>query len=255
MTHKRSLAVYASAPFQRRHYVAFGNILARTRNPVEFLGRYLFRGGEYPTTLEVRTPRAPRLPITIYSSEDVQTINEIFCRADYHVDGSEAVIVDFGSNIGISALYWLNFAPDAFLYLYEPLPMNIERLKKQLRGSEARYELHEVAVGLSQGEVEFGYEPSGRYGGIGRANMPKISVPCVDSNAELARIVERHGRIDVLKIDIETMEKAVTERIPPELARHIGRLFVEYPFRENPLTATHNMTVDGDISVFTRRPE
>jgi FkbM family methyltransferase len=251
--HKRSLATYASAPFQKRHYTAVANIFARAHNPVDFLSRYMLRGGEYPTTLSVRTPAEPRLAIQIYSGEDVQTINEIFCRGDYKVDGSEAVVVDFGSNIGISALYWLHHAPRAFVYLYEPLPMNIERLRKQLTGLESRFELNEVAVGLSNGEVAFGHEPSGRYGGIGRAHMPTITVPCIDSNAELARIVDKHGAIDVLKIDIETMEKVVTERIPTETAARIRTLFVEYPFTSNPLAGTHEAAVSGDVTLFSRR--
>jgi FkbM family methyltransferase len=255
MTHKRSLATYATAPFQSRHYVAFANIWSRACEPVEFLRRYLLRDGSYPHVLHVRTPANPRLPITIYSGEDVQTINEIFCRGDYEVAGDEKVVVDFGSNIGISALYWLNFAPQSFLYLFEPLARNVERLRAQLKGHEERYELHEVAVGTADGEVEFGYEPSGRYGGIGRTHMPTIKVPAVDSNAVLARVIEKHGRIDILKIDIETMEKVVTERIPEELADRIGTLFVEYPFTSNPLDDTHNMQVNGDISLFRlRRP-
>lgn len=233
--------------------MAVANIFARAHNPVEFLSRYILRGGNYPAIIAVRTPAERRMAIQIYSGEDVQTINEIFCRGDYKVDGSEEVVVDFGSNIGISALYWLHHAPRAFVYLYEPLPMNIERLRKQLAGHEGRFELNEVAVGLLNGEVAFGHEPSGRYGGIGRANMPTITVPCVDSNFELARILDRHGAIDVLKIDIETMEKVVTERIPAEAAARIRTLFVEYPFTSNPLSGTHDMAVSGDVTLFSRR--
>ncbi len=252
MTHQRSFATYATAPFQARHYVALGNILGRACEPVDFMRRYLLRDGSYPHVLHVKTPADPHLPITIYSGEDVQTINEIFCRADYKVRGDETVVVDFGSNIGISALYWLTFAPQSFLHLFEPLERNQQRLVAQLKGQEHRYELNPVAVGTSDGEVEFGYEPSGRYGGIGRTHMPTIKVPCVDSNAALARVLERHGHIDILKIDIETMEKVVTERIPADIAARIRTLFVEFPFQANPLSATHAMTVSGDISFFER---
>lgn len=253
MTHKRSLATYATAAFQPRHYTAFANIVQKAGNPVDFLNRYLLRGGSYPSRIEVNLGGGQRLPITVYSAEDMQTINEIFFRDDYRVAGTEKVIVDFGSNIGISALYWLSRAPHSYLYLYEPLAMNIDRLKKQLQGNENRYHLNPVAVGLSRGEVSFGHEPSGRYGGIGRSHLPSITVPCVDSNDELSAIIERHGRIDVLKIDIETMEKAVTERIGPALAARIDTLFVEYPFTSNPLAQTHEMLVSGDISSFRRR--
>ncbi len=42
-----------------------------------------------------------------------------------------SVVVDFGSNIGISALYFLTRNQDIKVYLFEPVPQNILRLKKK----------------------------------------------------------------------------------------------------------------------------
>jgi hypothetical protein len=111
--------------------------------------------------------------------------------------------------------------------------------------------LSEVAVGLAEGEVEFGWEESGRYGGVGRTTGQFISVKCVDSNKVLEAIVARHGRIDVLKIDIETLEESVTARIPIEIAKNIRKIFVEYAFASNPLKRTHRMTQYGSVAQFT----
>ena len=44
--------------------------------------------------------------------------------------------VDFGSNIGISALYFLTRNPSVQVYLFEPVPSNIERLRENLKGYE-----------------------------------------------------------------------------------------------------------------------
>ncbi len=252
MVHTRSFKTLATAPFDARHYRSLGNILRHAEQPVDFLRRYVWRGGTYPAVIPIRTRRGGRLEVTVHSAEDMQTINEIFFRNDYPVRGDEKVVVDFGSNIGISALWFLSSAPGAFAYLYEPVPRNIERLKRNLAPFEGRYALAEAAVGTSTGMVSFGIEDSGRYGGIGRPTGRTIEVPCADSNAILADILERHDRIDILKIDIETMEEAVTARIPEALAQRIGAIYVEYPFRDNPLAGTHRLVRDTFVSRFLR---
>lgn len=252
MVHKRTFKTLAAAPFDARHYRSLGNILRHAEQPVDFLRRYVWRGGEYPAVIPIRDRHGGRLEVTVHSAEDMQTINEIFFRNDYPVRGDEKVVVDFGSNIGISALWFLSSAPGAFAYLYEPVPRNIERLKRNLAALEGRFALAEVAVGTSAGMVSFGIEASGRYGGIGRPTGQAIEVPCEDSNAILAGIIDRHGRIDILKIDIETMEEAVTARIPPALAQRIDAIYVEYPFRDNPLAGTHRLVRDSFVSRFLR---
>ena len=72
------------------------------------------------------------------------TVNEVFCRQDYGADASIRAVVDVGSNIGISALYFLTRSPDCRAWLYEPVPRNVERLRGNLAGYEDRYALREV---------------------------------------------------------------------------------------------------------------
>jgi FkbM family methyltransferase len=245
----REIRLVLSALFQKRHYLAAINMLRVYRHPVDAYGRYLFARGQYPADIVVNTP-AGSLTLTAYSHHDILTMNETFCRHDYWATEEDRVIVDFGSNIGVSAAYFLTCAPNSLLYLYEPLSFNIHRLRRNLRQFESRYILHEVAVGQADGDVEFGWEDTGRYGGVGRKTGRYISVPCRDSNSILEEIVGRHGRIDILKIDIETLERQVTERIPFEIARNINRVFVEYPFHSNPLARTHTYRQYGGVAQF-----
>jgi len=163
------------------------------------------------------------------------------------------VVVDFGSNIGISAAYFLTRNREAFVYCHEPLAQNVERLRANLRAFEGRFALNELAVATEDGTVEFGWEPTGRYGGIGRAGLQTITVPARDSNSVLAEIIDRHGRIDLLKIDIEGLEYALTARIPPEIARNIGRIAAEERFSDNPLAATHELTYTRPITTLVKR--
>jgi FkbM family methyltransferase len=114
--------------------------------------------------------------------------------------------------------------------------------------------LNPRAVGETDGKVEFGWEPSGRYGGIGKRFDKKLEVECIDSNRALREIIERHGRIGLLKIDIESFEREVTERIPRELAEKIDTIVIELKFDRNPHPATHEMTWRRPITTLRRKP-
>jgi hypothetical protein len=115
----RRLRKIAGALFQPRHYYAGLNMLRVYDRPMEAFARYLFGSGEYPSTIVLNTSSG-RVHIDAYSAHDVLTINEIFCRKDYRATAGDEVVVDFGSNIGISAAYFLSQSPTSRLYLFEP---------------------------------------------------------------------------------------------------------------------------------------
>ncbi len=247
----RDLTKVVKAVTDRRHYIAAVNMVRRYERPVEMFRRYLTNTGEYPCTVRVRTPQS-MLELTLYSPHDLLTVNEIFCRNDYPADVSDRVIVDFGSNIGISAAFFLTRNDTAFTYLFEPLPANIARLHENLREFKGRYQLQEVAVGTEDGDVVFGWEESGRYGGVNNTELGNtLTVPCVNSLTVLKNVIAEHGRIDVLKIDIEGLEGAVVDNIPVDVARKIKKIFVEGIFESNPLAQTHALVRYQDIAQFT----
>lgn len=190
------------------------------------LGRYLTERGEYPYDLKLRTPIG-RTPMRLYTPHDLLTVNEIFCRVDYPADRNTRVVVDLGSNIGISALYFLTRNLGCFCYLFEPDVRNVAKLKKTLEGMEGRYALTEKAVSHEAGQVEFGIESTGRYGGIGAKTGKSVSVECLEINAVLRSVLERADYIDVLKVDIEGVEIPTVEAIRPELLARIKRIYVE----------------------------
>ena len=245
----RDLNQVCSAALQKRHYIAAKNMFTLYTHPFDASRRYLSGAGEYPSSVTVKTPCGP-IRLTLYSRHDLYTVNEIFCREDYKVDERQEVIVDFGSNIGISAAYFLTRSTASFAYLFEPVSRNIDRLTANLRGFKGRYELSQVAVALESGFVAFGCEETGRYGGIGKATADTIQVEAVAANEIMRSIIARHGRIDILKIDIETLEKQVVEHLPMELAEQIGTCYVEYKFLNNPLSRTHEMRQYGPVAQF-----
>ena len=156
----------ARALLEPGQYVAVARMTRRYPAFADVLKRYLLGGGDYPYACRVRTPTGIVAPVT-YTHHDIFTVQEVFGREDYRAGDRLRVAVDIGSNIGISALYFLTRNRDARCYLYEPVPRNVERLRANLAGYEGRYELEEVAVAADGGTVTFTVEPFGRYGGIG----------------------------------------------------------------------------------------
>lgn len=224
----RTLGTISKAVFGYQHYKALWMMMRVYQHPLQILYRYLFSRGAYPFSVRVKTPLGG-MSITLYSHHDLLTVNEIFCRLDYSAPLNVSSVVDFGSNIGISALYFLTRNSTCRVKLFEPLPSNIEKLRKTLQGFEKRYSLETVAIGVTDGEVEFGYEPSGRYGGIGKTTLSTLRVPCRDINSVIRDLTHSpdFNSVDILKIDIEGYETAVIRAISPELLPRIQAIFAE----------------------------
>lgn len=195
----------------------------------ENVGRYFFARGRYPYRCEVRTPVGGVAP-TLWSSHDMLTVNEVFCREDYRVGPEVRVVVDIGSNIGISALYFLTRNRSSRVWCYEPVPTNVSRLRMNLSGiSSERFSVSEVAVADRAGTVSFGVEPTGRYGGIGVETGETIAVSCIAINDILEEVLADEPTIDLLKIDTEGSEVATVAAIRPDLVRRIRVIALETP--------------------------
>jgi FkbM family methyltransferase len=226
MIGNRSLKKLLSAAFKKQHYVALANMARRYPRFAENLWRYLTGAGEYPYDIAVRTPVGLK-SIRLYSHHDLLTVNEIFCREDYFADRSLRYVIDLGSNIGISAVYFLTRNNAASCALYEPNPQNIEKLRLNLREYEGRYSLNQVAVSDEAGEIEFGIEPTGRYGGIAQKLLETIVVSCVHINDVLRGALRDRTNIDILKVDTEGVEVQTIAAIDRDLLEHIATIYLE----------------------------
>ena len=135
--------------------------------------------------------------------------------------------MDLGSNIGISALYWLTRNDTSKCYLFEPDERNIVRLKQNLTGLENRYVLHKNAVSDQSGKLEFGTEATGRYGELGIETGNIITVECLEINSVIKKILQQHDVIDILKIDTEGVEVRTVTALEPKYAAKIKRIYIE----------------------------
>ncbi len=222
----RSLRAILRAPFQARHIRALVNMFRVYPRPWRELWRYLSASGQYPYECTVRTPRGRRT-LTLDSHHDLLTINEIFCRLDYQSPRDIQAVVDIGSNIGVSALYFLTRNPNVRCWLFEPNPRNLDRLRGNLEGFEDRYFLDDRAVAEVAGRVRFGVEPTGRYGGIDVETGMSIEVDCLAINDVLERVLLDTTTIDVVKIDTEGAEARTVRAIRADLLADVRRVYLE----------------------------
>jgi FkbM family methyltransferase len=254
----RDFATLLRGAGQRGNWIALVNMLGSYERPLGAFRRYLLASGTYPHVFTLRSP-AGAVRVTAYSHDDLLTINEIFCRRDYPIRPTDRVVVDFGSNIGISALYFLTHAPDCFVHCHEPLPSNCDRLRKTLQGYERRYHLAPCAISVEEGCVDFAYEPTGRYGGIGEVggigirSSGTMAVSALRARDVIAGILKSRARIDVLKIDIEAMERDVLLSLPKSQLERIDRIYVELRFDSNPLLETHAFQQYGLVAQFRNK--
>ncbi len=149
-------------------------LLLTARVPLLVIWRYYFKRGRYPYTIGLRT-RIGVTDLELYSREDLVTIYEVFFRKDYRLPRDARLVVDFGSNIGISAAYFLTRNGRLKVHAYEPVPANISRAKRNLGPFADRVEFVECALGTEAGRVSFGVETSGRYGAIGLPASPMLT--------------------------------------------------------------------------------
>jgi len=222
----RSISKITSALRYSEVYRAAVNMLRYSPDGARLLGMYATGRGEYPRQVKLRTPLGVVAP-TLYSPVDLLTVNEVFFRLDYRSGTDLRVVVDVGSNIGLSALYFLTRSPFVRCHLIEPVPMNIERLHLNLAGYADRWMLYACALDAVSGQVEFGTASTGRYGGIGKSAGDVITVPCLGVNELLQQVLDAEGFIDVLKIDPEGAEFRTLGAIDPYFLPRIGRIHAE----------------------------
>ena len=215
--------------------MAFVNIFIYFKNPLTVLIRYVFEVGNYPRQFFIRTPLGLQ-GATAFSHHDLITLIECFGKLDYRASTDISVVVDFGSNIGISALYFLTRNPIAQVYLFEPVPRNIERLRENLKGYEKRYKLIECAIGVNEGEFDFSCENTGRYGELTKEDAARfselssnrvITVKVLLASNVLGEVLEKHQTIDIVKIDVEGYENKILSSLKKEILSRVGRIYAE----------------------------
>jgi len=151
--------------------------------------------------------------------------DEIFEKEIYKfkVANQEPTIIDGGSNIGLSVLYFKQLYPQSKVIAFEPDPRVFSYLKKNIENLKlANIELVQKALWNSEEKLEFMSEGAdgGRVNYL-ENNRNTIYVATVRLRDYLSQ------PIDFLKLDIEGAETEVIQDCR-DLLHNVKNLFVEY---------------------------
>ena len=252
MSYKRPLSNILSALFDINHIFGILRAIFIYKNPLKSLHSYIFMSPVKVNQIGVKFKG--NIIFDISSIDDLITIHEIFCRRDYEAPNDAEVIVDFGSNIGISSIFFHKCAPKAKIFLFEPDQRNLTVLRENLSRFNFDFELNEVAVTAStDGFVQFGIMDSGRYGGVGLDTGNIIEVPAKSASSILKEIISQYDEIDVLKIDVENLEGEILESLDTSILSKIKLMFIEFPKNVKPQINGFNMKSIGQVCCYKRK--
>ena len=222
--------------FSHRQWLGFLRLFLIAERPFKFLIIYLSLSSARmaPRDFEINyryNGRSQRLEVR--GPHDYSTFFEVYLRKDYWMGKREMVVVDVGSNIGVSARYFLENGA-SFVYLYETDQANLYLLTRNLKEFSARCQLNESAVSTSSGPGFFKFEQTGRYGHLVEISNQVVSdsknfsiVECVSIEEVLSSVLLKYANIDLLKIDIEGLETEVVGAIPAPQLTKISRILYE----------------------------
>lgn len=155
---------------------------------------------------------------------DAAIFEQVLCEGSEYLlpgDSQPAVIFDIGANIGAAAVYFAARYPQARVYCFEPLPENVELLRRNVAPFGDRVTVVPVGLGETPGSFEYRRSDDplnfggGTFHNVGCADGNTIHLP-VTTLTTFCRD-NRIDRIDVLKIDTEGAERSVLAGMPADL--------------------------------------
>lgn len=156
--------------------------------------------------------------------ELLHSYTEIFANELYRFQSASAAptIIDCGSNIGLSVLYFKAIYPSSKIIAFEPDANNFLLLEENVRQNHLQdVQLNKAAVWTRDGEISFESNESEASHISDNASSNRVA------SVSLRRILEQHQSIDFLKVDIEGAEWPVMNDIQDQL-RRVDNLFLEY---------------------------
>ncbi|MBF0233897.1 MAG: FkbM family methyltransferase [Desulfamplus sp.] len=153
-------------------------------------------------------------------------VKEIFYRQIYRFQISKynPYIIDCGSNIGLSILYFKHLYPESEIIGFEPDDNIFKYLQHNINAHKFK-QVSLIAKALWSSECELEFFPEGADGGrLGSATINNFSHK-VQTTTLSPYLAERE--VDFLKIDIEGAEHEVLSECQDYL-KNVKRIYIEY---------------------------
>ena len=170
----------------------------------------------------------------------VDVFSEIFVRRDYffEADSPAPFILDCGSNIGMSVLYFKQLYAGCRIIAFEPDRQTFNVLQWNVQHNQLKnVELHNQAIYSTDGFIEFYSDPA--HPGSLAMSTARERFPGREVDSQRVEAVRLspfiQEDVDLLKMDIEGAEGAVMlELAEASKLRQIKQIFLEYHHHLNP---------------------
>ena len=191
---------------------------------------------------------------------DAAIFEQILCDGSEYrlpVDTQPSVIFDIGANIGASAVYFAARYPQARVYCFEPLPQNIELLRKNVAAFGDRVTV--VPMGLGESPGSFEYRKSDDPANFGGGTFHNVGCDAESDTIQLPVTTltvfckeYQIDRVDVMKIDTEGAECSVLKGAPTALLANVHVLLGELHSVDDwevfqMLTPTHELSYEKPV--------
>lgn len=156
----------------------------------------------------------------------VALFESIFIENEYYFQAANPLpaIIDVGSNIGVSVLYFKYLYPKSKIIAFEPDPETFKLLHRTIESNKLKnVKLHQIAVSDKKGIAYFYNDqdnPGSLLMSLRKERLPKDKVRV--KTDVLSKYIPKD--LDLLKMDIEGAE----EEVIPELSKHMSLRKVRY---------------------------
>lgn len=201
---------------------------------------------EYDSVRTVKDYVRP-LKHLVFGKSDVYYVVDVIKRAREGASPVE-VVLDVGAAVGDKTLTFLRQFPQATIYCFEPQPIARQRFEKRTAPWKDRVLLFDYGLYSENQEVFltiYSYRDASsmlplqkfmRTEGKSELGREKITVRRLDDCVRNLSIT----KIDLIKIDVEGVEKEVLEGGIDSLRNKVDNVFIEIsPLRKGPHSADH----------------
>lgn len=174
--------------------------------------------------MKLKTVQKDGVKFSFINEEEFEQLYQaLFINREYPFEtkNKSPFILDCGSHIGLSILYFKKLYPNAKVIGFEPNPLTFEILKINIsQNSLKNVEIFNAALSDKEGEIDFyicNHDDAWRTGNSavlnayieGRSQTIKVK------SKKLSSVIT--NPIDLIKIDIEGMEEKVLEEIEEKM--------------------------------------
>jgi FkbM family methyltransferase len=154
--------------------------------------------------------------------------------------GEAAVILDIGANTGLYSLFAKAANPAAGVYAFEPQPNIFSILQKQNQLNDFDIHCKQLALSNLQGELPFfnygaeAFDKNTTAGSLNPDWRPQDQQQIIVAVTTLADFLtkEKIEKVDLIKIDVETLEPEVLEGYGDLLQKHRSDILIEIQSEE-----------------------